>query len=176
MGWDKEDTILLEVPPGAVGSPETVEVHYAVIPEGPFSLPEGYQLCSMVVYIDYAGQHVTLPLTLSLPNWYGGDDHIRDGLSFVMASHTLKEGEHVYHFELLEGGKILNNHVGELEISGHCSLFAQVFKQGAMPRYQAVSLQKEEGNETKCDVAVVYASPLWCEASNLQTQTIHYTV
>ena len=33
----------------------------------------------------------------------GGEDHIKDVLSFAMAPHTLKEGESVYHFELLHG-------------------------------------------------------------------------
>ena len=167
MGWGEKETIHLEVPPGAVDPSETVEVHSAVIPYGPFTPPEGYQFGSMVVYIYYNGQCVTCPLRLHLPHWYGGDDRIRDGLSFAMAPHTLKEGECVYQFELLEGRRALNNHCGELEIDGHCSLFAEVFKKGAMSRYQAISLQKEEGSETTCDVAVMYASPLWCEASIL---------
>ena len=157
--------IHLEVPPGAVGPSETVEVHSAAILNGPFKLPEGYQFGSHVVYICYDGRRVTRPLYLRLPHWYGGEDQVRDGLTFAMAPHTLKEGESAYHFELLEGGRMLSNHCGELEIDGHCSLFAEVFKKGAMSRYQAITLQKEEGNETTCDVAVMYASPLWCEAS-----------
>ena len=78
-----------------------------------------------------------------------------------MAPHTLKEGERVYHFELLEGGKMLSSHCGELEIDGHSSQFAVVFREGAVSRYQAISLHKEEGNETQCHVAVTYAFPLW---------------
>ena len=157
--------IHVEVPPGAVCLAETVEVHSAVILNGPFTLPEGYQFGSHVVYIYYDGRRVNRPLCLRLPHWYGGEDQVRDGLSFAMAPHTLKEGESVYHFELLEGGRMLSGHCGELEIDGHCSLFAKVFKKGAVSRYQAMSLQKEERNETTCDVAVMYASPLWHEAS-----------
>ena len=161
------ETILLEVPPGAVSLSESVDVHSAVIPFGPFTLPEGYQLGSVVVYIYYDGQRVTCPLRLCLPHWYGGEDHIQDGLTFAMAPHTLKEGESVYRFELLEGGMMLNSHCGELEIDGHCSLFAEVFKEGAKSRYQAVSVEREKGNFTECDVTVTYASHLWSEVISL---------
>ena len=162
---EEGQTIILEVPPGAVDPSESVEVRSAVIPDGPFTLPEGYQLGSMVVYIHYDSRRVTYPLKVCLPHWYGGEDRIRDGLSFAMAPHTLKEGEHKYHFKLLEGGRILSNHCGELEINGHCSLFAEVFKKGAVSHYQAISLQKQEEDETRCDVAVTYATPLWCDVS-----------
>ena len=167
VGEEEGQTVLLEVPPGAVSPAESVEVHSAVIPYGPFTLPEDYQLGSTAVYISYDGRRVTKPLTLLLPHWYGGEDHVRDGLSFAMAPHALKEGERVYQFELLDGGRKVNSHCWELEIDGHCSLFAEVFKKGAMSSYQAIPLQKEEGNEAICDVAVTYASPLWLDVSIL---------
>ena len=165
VGEEEGQTILLEVPPGAVNPSESVEVRSAIIPDGPFTLPEGYQLGSMAVYINYNGRHVTNPLKLHLLHWYGGEDHVRDGLSFAMAPHTLKEGERVYQFELLEGGRRLSSSCLELEIDGHSSLFAEVFKKGAISRYQAIALEKPEGDETTCDVAVTYAFPLWCEVS-----------
>ena len=169
---EEEEAILLEIPPGAVGPLESVEIRSALIPDGPFTLPEGYQLGSMVVYLYYDGRRLTKPLTLSLPHWYGGEDHVRDGLSFAMASHTLKEGKRMYRFELLEGGKMLSSHCGQLEIDGHSSLFAEVFREGAVSRYQAISLQRERGNETTCDVAITYASPLWCDVSILYLRTM----
>ena len=165
MGEQEGQSILLEVPSGAVNPLESVEVRSAVIPYGPFKLPEGYQPGSMAVYVNYNGRRVTRPFRLRLPHWYGGEDHVQDGLSFAMAPHTLKEGEHMYQFELLEGGRRVNNHCWELEIDGHCSLFVQVFKKGAMPHYQAIPLQKEEKNVTTCDVAVMYAFPLWYDVS-----------
>ena len=165
MGGEEGETLLLEVPPGAIRPSERLEVHSAVIPDGPFVLPEGYKLGSLVAYINYDGHHATQPFRLRLPHWYGGEDHVRDGLLFAMAPHTLKKGERVYRFELLEGGRRLSSHCGELEIDGHCSLFAEVFKEGPKSRYQAISLQKEKGSETTCDVAITYASPLWCDVS-----------
>ena len=165
MGEEEGKTILLEVPPGAVSSSKSVEVRSAIIPYGPFTLPEGYQFGSTAVYINYNGRHVTKPCKLHLPHWYGGEDHVRDGLSFAVALHTLKEGEHMYQFELLGGGRRLSSSCWELEINGHSSLFVEVFKKGASSHYQAIALQKPKGDVTTCDVAVMHAFPLWCEVS-----------
>ena len=157
----KEDTIFVEVPPDAVSTSANVEMRYAIIPSGSFTLPEGYQFGSPVVYIYYDGRRVTKPLVLHLPHWYGGEDSAKDGLSFAVAPHSLKGGG-VYHFQLLAGGKFTDSsHYRVIEISGHCSLFTKVFKLGATVNCQAVCLEKEEGHETVCDIAVTYASPYW---------------
>ena len=163
LEWKKDDTIFVEVPPDAVNSSANVEMHYAIIPAGPFPLPEGYQLGSMVVYIYYDGQRVTKPLKLHLPHWYGGKDHTRDGLSFAIASHSLK-GKRVYHFKLLAGGEFrYSSNYGVVEIYGHCSLFTAVFKLGARPMCQAFCLEKEKEGETECKIAVTYASLHWTQ-------------
>ena len=162
---EEEDAILVKIPPGAIRPSESVEIRSAIIPNGPFILPKGYKLGSMVVYVYYDSQCVFRSLQLLLPHWYGGEDPIGDGLAFAMAQHKLKEGESAYCFELLKEGRRFSNHCGELEIKGHCSLFAAVFKEGALSRYQAIFLQKEKGNETTSDVAVTFASPLWCDVS-----------
>ena len=175
IGGEAERTVFLKVPPGAVSPAEGVEVRSAVIPDGAFTLPEGYQLGSMVVYLCYDGRRLTKPFTLSLPHWYGGEDQVQDGLSFAMAPHTLKEGESVYNFELLEGGKMLSSHCGELEIDGHSTHFAVLFRKGALSRYQAIPLHKQEGDETRCHVAVTFADLLWRGVSthNIVTYDMH---
>ena len=161
----KEDTIFVEVPPDAVSTSDNVKMRYAIIPSGPFTLPEGYQFGSPVVYIYYDGRRVTKPLALHLPHWYGGKDCVRDGLSFAVAPHSLKGGS-VYHFQLLAGGEFLcSSHYGVVDIHGHCSLYAEVFKLGATVDYHAFCLKKEEeeGTEckTECNIAVMYASFCW---------------
>ena len=72
----------------------------------------------------------------------------------------------MYQFKLLEGGRRLSSQCWELEIDGHCSLFAEVYKKGANSCYRAMSLQQEKGNEATCDVAVTYAFTLWCDVSS----------
>ena len=168
MGGGEGGTIVLEVPPGAVSPAESVEVRSALIPDGPFTLPEGYQLGSMVVYLYYDGRRLTKPCTLSLPHWYGGEDQVRDGLSFAMAPHTLKEGEHVYHFELLEGGRFAEQQqCGVLKISGHCTLFAAVFKVKASSLYYASLWTHQVGgsviakNVMHSKVVIIYADLVW---------------
>ena len=179
MGGGKGGTILLEVPPGAVNPAESVEVRSALIPDGPFTLPEGYQLGSMVVYLYYDGHRLTKPCTLSLPHWYGGEDQIQDGLSFAMAPHTLKEGESVYRFELLEGGRFAEQRqCGVLEISGHCTLFAVVFKMKASSLYYASLWTHQVGgaviakNVMHSRVVITYAYPKWIEVGGSKQCTI----
>lgn len=162
LGGKKEDTIIVDVPLGAVSPSAGVKMHYAIIPEGPFALPEGFQFGSMVVYIYFDGRHVTQPLRLHLPHWYGGKDYARDCLSFAVAPHSLEEGKGMYHFEVMAGGEFPeSSNYGEVEIGGHCSLFAAVFKVGATPNYQITCLEKENRHETVCDIAVTYASLYW---------------
>ena len=179
MGGGEGGTILLEVPPGAVSPAESVEVRSALIPDGPFTLPEGYQLGSMVAYLYYDGRRLTKPITLSLPHWYGGEDHVRDGLSFAIAPHTLKEGESVYHFELLEGGRFAEQRqCGVLEISGHCTLFAVVFKMKASSFYYASLWTHQVGgaviakNVMHSKVVITYAYPKWIEVGGSEQYVI----
>ena len=49
--------------------------------------------------------------------------------------------------------------------------FNRVFKLGALKDYQAVYLEKEEGHETLCDIAVTYASPDWQEVRFMEGTT-----
>ena len=58
----------LEVPPCAVEG-ETAYIHYGITPDGPFSFPDGYKLCSMVVYIIVRGAKLKKPMILQLPHW-----------------------------------------------------------------------------------------------------------
>ena len=122
MGGDEEahQVIHLHVPPGAVTADEegVVEVRYAVIPDGPFKIPEGYRLCSTAVYINYSPAQTTKPFLLSVPHWSGGSDD----LVFVTYPHTLPEGEQHYTFHLLERGEFGEGY-GIVEVDGHCSLF-----------------------------------------------------
>ena len=85
-----------------------------------------------------------------------------------MAPHTLKEGESVYHFELLEGGRFEEQQrCGVLQISGHCTLFAAVFKVKASSLYYASLWTHQVGgaviadNEMHSKVVITYAYHEW---------------
>ena len=165
VGGEREDTqqvIQLRVPPGAVAADRggVVEVRYAVIPDGPFQIPEGYRLCSTVVYIKYSQAQTTKPFLLSLPHWSGAADHP----VFVTSPHTLPEGEQYYPFRLLEGGEFGEGY-GIVEVDGHCSLFGQAFQLEDTSRYYASLWEREEGNILHSKVAVTFESNEWMRVS-----------
>ena len=174
----KEDTIFVEVPPGAVSTSADVKMRYAIIPSGSFTLPEGYQFGSPVVYIYYDGRHVTKPLALHLPHWYGGEDHARDGLSFAIAPHSLKRRTTAYQFKLVEegtfpkyqfqliGGGTFPKHqqFGIFHIDGHSTLFAEVFKEKATSVYLATQWEQrldKTHNKTHTKIVITYFSKVW---------------
>ena len=165
----KENTIFVEVPPDAVGTFADVEMRYAIIPSGPFALPEGYQFGSPVVYIYYDSRRVTKPLALHLPHWYGGEDHTRDGLSFAVTPHSLK-GKRCYEFQL-QGGTFSHHH-GIFHINGHSSLFAEVFKEEATSVYLATQWDQRLASETNFKIAITYYSEVWLEVGRYKSNQI----
>ena len=160
----QEDTIFVEIPPDAVNTFADVKMHYAIIPDGPFILPKGYQFGSPVVYIYYDGRRVTKPLALHLPHWYGGEDHTRDGLSFAIAPHSLKRATTAYQFQLTQGGNFLHHQqYGILHIDGHSCLFAEVFQEKATSVYLATQWEQQLARESCTKIAITYYSPVWME-------------
>ena len=158
----KEDTIFVEIPPDAVSTSANVEMRYAIIPSGHFSLPKGYQFGSPVVYIYYDARRVTKPLALHLPHHYGGEDHAKDGLSFAVAPHSLKGGTTLYQFQLMEGGTFFKyQQYGIFLIDGHSSLFANVFKEKTTSVYLATQWEQRLASETHTRIVITYNITMW---------------
>ena len=162
----------LTVPRNAIRG-ESAEIRYAIFGKGPFQLPPNYQLGSFVVYVRYNPEEITTPITLSLPTWYGGDvvpgEPPPDGLSFAVAPHTLGLQDTLYTFQLVNGGTFMSTS-GAVDIEGHSSLFAVVFKQGATCSYFATKLEYEPSSDGWVDAITVhvvlsYASDVWTEVS-----------
>ena len=163
-----EDTIFVEVPRDAVSTSADVKMHYAIIPTGPFTLPKGFQFGSPVVYIYYDSRRVTKPLTLHLPHWYGGRDHARDGLSFVVAPHSL-QGKFCFEFQL-KGGTFSHHHqYGIFHIDGHSSLFAAVFKETATSVYLATQWEQQLAGKTHTKIVITYFSKVWPKVGDQST-------
>ena len=158
----EEDSVFVEIPPGAVSTYDKVEMRYAIIPDGPFTLPEGYQFGSTMVYINYDGRHVTKPLELHLPHWYSGKDHVKDGLSFAIAPHSPTEEKKEYQFQLIEGGTFLDHkQYGIFHIDGHSSLFVEVFKEKATSVYLATQWEHRLASEACTKIVITYYSEVW---------------
>ena len=157
-----EDMIQLHVPQGAVRAEGkgTLQVRYAVIPDGPFRTPEGYKLCSMAVYLYYDPAQTTKPFHLLLPHWSGATDHP----TFVTSPHTLPQGEVCYSFHLQMGGEFDKGY-GILEVNGHSSLFGQAYRLEDTSRYYASCLERKEGTSRHLRVAIVFESGVWIRVS-----------
>ena len=162
----------LTVPRNAVRG-ETAEIRYAIIGKGPFRLPPNYQLGSFVVYVYYNPEEITTTVTLSIPSWYGGDvvpgEPPPDGLSFAVAPHPLGLQDNQYTFQLVDRGKFMSTS-GAVDIEGHSSLFAVVFKKGATCSYFATKLEYEPLSDGWVDAITVYivlsyASDVWTKVS-----------
>ena len=85
----------------------------------------------------------------------------------------------MYHFELLEGGKFAEQRrCGVLEISGHCTLFAAVFKVKASSLYCASLWTHQVGgavianNEMHSKVVITYAYQEWIEVGSSEQYVI----
>lgn len=158
---EEEPAISIKIPLGAV-KPEkgSVEVDYAKIITGPFQPPEGFQFGSMVMYVNNEALSVT-EATLCLPHWYGGEHCVRDGVSFAMGPHTLREGEQSYQFEILEGGE-LESRSGILTFSHQRVLLAVVFHKGATSSYHASLWTHEDSPIRLCNrVVFTYSHLQW---------------
>ena len=172
----KEHTIFVKVPPDAVSTSADVKMRYAIIPSGSFTLPEGYQFGSPMVYIYYDGQRVTKPLALHLPHCFGGEDRARDGLSFAVAPHSLKRGTTAYQFQLIGGGSFSKHQqYGTFLIDGHSTLFAGVFKKEATSMYLATQWEQRLACETHTRIVITYNITVWLEVgAKLNQLVVHW--
>ena len=164
---DSGETIQVEVSNGD----DPFLLRHAVLVDGPFQLPEGYQLASDVIYLYSDPLEPVRPFILRLPHWYsqgeGAEAGIteRDGLVFVTAPHTpSQEGEEEqYKFVLQQEGNFPMSGVGLLQVNSHSTLFGIAFKEKITSklRYCATLLEREEPSGQKVDIAVTFASPTW---------------
>ena len=164
---DSGDTIQVEVYNGD----GPFSLRHAVLVNGPFQLPEGYQLASDVIYLYSDPLEPVRPFILRLPHWYsqweGAEAGIteRDGLVFVTAPHTpSQEGEEEqYKFVLQQEGNFPMAGLGLLQVNSHSTLFGIAFKEKITSklRYCATHLEREEPSGQKVDIAVTFASPTW---------------
>lgn len=162
--WPSDEAIIqLHVPQGAVPASGMglVEIRYAILPAGPFQLPDGYRLCSMVVYICLDSDQICKPIYLLLPHWCVEPNQPR----FVMSPHRLQPGGAVYQFDFVEGGEFDCGY-GIVEIDGHSSLFAEACELEDTSCYLASFWQCKETEQRETRrVAVTFFDSVWIEVS-----------
>ena len=147
---------MLSAPPGVVASGETVELMYGVIPSGPFVFPDGFELASVVIYLDSNNKEkLQKPLSLSLKHCITGDDEVlQNSLCFVKASHTPQDGSFVFKSR---SDAVFDSESGTLEFTDFC--FKGICVKKACEEIEEIS--------TKC-----YAIP--CQIQLPQTSRLSY--
>ena len=102
LGPGLKGSARLLVPSGAIPLGQELRIRYAVLLAGPFSIPEGYNVVSPVLYIDYDISLVKKALKLYLDHWYAGVDRQKT-MTFLKAPHVVDE-DGVFLFAQLHHG------------------------------------------------------------------------
>ena len=131
----------LEFPPGAVK--KKTAVRYAIILHGPFVIPTGCKLGSVVVYINMDGVMLVKPVFLVLSHWCSREEGDGNTLKFLRAPHKLEAGEQKYIFEEQEEGDFTSHsHLGVLSISEPQCLYCVETKADTIARYSAITFSQ----------------------------------
>ena len=157
----------LEFPPGTVAK-KNISVRYAIILNGPFLLPAGSKLGSVVVYINMNGSKLAKPVILTLSHWCvmkEGDD--KDALNFLRAPHMLKGEQQKYVFEVVEEGVDLTSHANEgiLTIREPQCLYCLNTGKESIARYSAITFSRFVPSEDTLffRIQIICASVEWNE-------------
>ena len=132
----------LEFPSGAVVK-ETA-VHFAIILHGPFVFPAGYNLDSVVVYINMDGATLVKPVRLSLSHWCSREKEGGSSLKFLRAPHVPGAGKKYLFKELEEGDFTTHANVGILSIPEPQCLYCVKMNEEEIARYNALKFQRYE--------------------------------
>ena len=132
----------LEFPSGAVVK-ETA-VHFAIILHGPFVFPAGYNLDSVVVYINMDGATLVKPVRLSLSHWCSREKEGGRSLKFLRAPHVPGAGKKYLFKELEEGDFTTHANVGILSIPEPQCLYCVKMNEEEIARYNALKFQRYE--------------------------------
>ena len=133
----------LKFPPGAVE--KKTLVRYAIILHGPFVLPAGCKLTSVVVYLNMDGATLVKPVYLTLSHWSSRENEDDDTLHFLQAPHTVEAGQRKYIFEEQEEGDFISethSNKGVLSISEPRCLHCVETKVDTIAWYSAITFSR----------------------------------
>ena len=163
---DTQEAIWLEVPEGAVNVP-ILKIRAAVIVNGPFTVPAGYKLASLVVYVYFDPRCVSKPLLLHLPTWNAEKS---SSPRIVLAPHFFDHRRSDYEFQFAdetfqEGSAIL--------INGHSTQFGKVIRKGDSESYYLTAYRSERASKTEMYVLVTFESCTWLKVRFMAEYTRH---
>ena len=133
----------VEVPANAIEDNEIACIHYGITPSGPFSFPDGYKLCSMVVYLVVRGAKLKKPMILHLPHWCCVEEAQKTSpedtrVKCCLSPHRLQDNQKIFEFSFLKEDSYSSKGTAtEIKIFGNSCLFADVCCEAASEYYQA---------------------------------------
>ena len=166
FGPGNEGSAKLLVPNGAISRGQELLVRYAYLLDGPFSIPEEYDVVSPVLYIDYNTSFLKKPLKLHLNHWYAGKDRQKN-MTFLKAPHVPQKGG-VFPFAKYTCGTFSDDDqfaVLNLEDDLCCVVVAVINTGLQCPAICRLHLlKKEQTNDTlSFRLYVTYAHSAWTE-------------
>ena len=169
FGPGNEGSARLLIPYGAIPQGQEMQVRYAYLLDGPFSIPENYDIVSPVLYIDYNTSLVKKPLELQLDHWYAGKDR-QTNMAFLKALHVAHEGG-VFPFTKYSQGSFSDEEqFASLNLEEDlCCVVVAVKKTGNLPypaNYRLHLLNKVQTCvRTSFRLYVTYDHSAWTEVS-----------
>jgi hypothetical protein len=156
----------LEVPSLAIEEGEILHIHYGITPDGPFSFPDGYKLCSMVVYIVAQGAKLKKPMFLHVRHWFhevGSQKYSFKDARCCRSPHTLDDDAIMFKFSFLQKDiSYVTADDGVIEICGGNCLFATVIREDAADSYQCHIFEDKTITHTiRIAILFTFDSPTW---------------
>lgn len=161
----------LLAPEGIVCVGTSVVIDYAIILEGPFKFPEGYQRVSSVLFISCnATKDLQKALTVQMRHWatISNDQFKGKCLCFMKADHMLGSGDSHHQFWPLEGGEFQrhrNTQSGCIQLKDHFCLVCIAIKDTTpSSTYYAILCQKPiQAGVQQFRICVTYGVSSWIE-------------
>ena len=165
LGPGQEGSAMLLVPSGAIAEGQDLLLKYAVLLDGPFSIPEDYGIVSPVLYINYDASLVKKPLELHLNDWYAGKD-CQKTMSFLKAPHVANE-DGLFPFTMHSHGTFSNDElIALLEPEQDLCLICKAVKYTAQSDFPTDCLlhllqKTTDANTVNFRLYVTFANSAW---------------
>jgi hypothetical protein len=143
----------IEISPNTLEKDETLCIRFGITPTGPFKFPEGYKLCSMVVYVVVEGAKVKKKMRLHIPHWCS-EDSIRLSdceeelhIMSCWSPHILCENQEMFIFKKFSEMTNKTGTASDIFIDGDHCLFAVVCKKCVQDRYLSHVFKEKKSSD-----------------------------
>ena len=177
----------LVAPEGVVCIGSSVVIHYAIILEGPFRFPKGYQRVSSVLFLTCnAMKDLQKALTIRMHHWaiIGNSQFKEKTLCFMKADHQLDNRHGHHQFWPLDGGEFQmegSTQSGSIHMKDHfclvCIAVKSVKDTPLCKTFYAILCQKPvQAGVQEFRICITYGVPSWIEVCLIMWRLLAYLV